>query len=198
MTVQKRQIKDIADLILGHSFRTAPGEQSDKFYKLIQVKDIDTSGELLVNQIENINHKFSRSVELVEPGDIIFCPREHKLVSALITSKFVNAIISAPLILIRVRCQQSIKPEYLRFYLNSAIARRDFHHLLMGSAILTLKKSDLGNFKVPVPSIEVQEAVSKLYQYSEQEQKIRERLMKLRKEELEQTLNHKIEQLLAV
>jgi hypothetical protein len=198
MTISKLPIKNIATLILGHSFRTSPGSQNGEGYKLIQVKDIDNSGELLINQFETINHKFSRAIELVEPGDIIFCPREHKLVSSLVTTRLTNAIISAPLILIRVHCQQSIKPEYLRFYLNSRVARKNFHHLLMGSAILTLKKSDLENFIVPIPSIEVQNAFSQLYQYSRQEKKIRERLTRLRQEELEQTLNHKIEKLLEV
>ncbi len=197
MTVLKMRIKDIADLILGHSFRTTPGDQGSESYKLIQVKDIDASGELLVNQVENINHKFSRSVELVKPSDIIFCPREHKLVAALVTSKLTNSIISAPLILIRVHCQSNIKPEYLRFYLNSGLARKEFHHLLIGSSILTLKKSDLENLEVPIPSIEVQEAFSKLYQDSEQERKIYEQLIKLRKEEIEQSLNYKIEELLS-
>ncbi len=198
MQVKKILIKDIANLILGHSFRTTPGKQGDKLYKLIQVKDIDIKGELLTNQIENINHKFSKSIELIEHGDIIFCPREHKLVSALVTTKLTNAVISAPLILIRVNCQQSILPEYLRFYLNSAIAKKQFHNRLMGSSILTLKKSDLENFEVPIPSLEMQQAFSKIYQYSEQERKIRETLLELRKQEVEQTLNHRMEELLTV
>jgi hypothetical protein len=199
MRVEKYQIKEIASLILGHTFRVNPeaGIEGDS-YKLVQVKDLDHDGAILLGQLETINYKFSRGVELVKPGDVIFCPREHKLVAALITEELDPTVVSAPLVLIRVHSREIVDPGYLRSYLNSAMARKQFQNLLSGSTILTINKTELADFEILIPSLEKQRIFAEMYFYSEQERKLREKLLELRSQERSNLINQSFRQLLEV
>jgi len=196
----KKQIKEIAAVILGHTFRASPEVHPDgKPYRLIQVKDIDHNGVLYFDQFEAINYKFSREVELVRAGDIIFCPREHKLVAALVDKAPQQAtIVSAPLIIIRTSSQELVNPGYLQSYLNSGLVKREFQNLLSGSFILAIKKTELADFDVLVPSLEKQEVFSRIYHYSEQARGMQEKLLELKSKERSSLINKSFKQLLGV
>jgi restriction endonuclease S subunit len=198
MMVPKKKIKDIAELILGHTFRVSPRgvNKSGDLFSLVQVRDISTNGELLLNQLETISHKFSKSIDLLERGDLIFCPREHKLVAALVGDEIHNTVISAPLILIRVHCQQTVKPEYLQLILNSNLIQRKLTQLLVGTSILTLQKSDLEEIELPIPPIDKQDLLARIYNYSKQERKLRDSLYELKNMEREAIVNQSLESLL--
>jgi len=198
MISKKRKIKEIAGLNLGHTFRVSPNiTKEEASFSLVQVKDVDINGNLLLGQLETINHKFSRTVDLLQKGDIIFCPRDHKLIAALVTIDLENTLISAPLILIRVHCQKTINPEYLQLYLNSKLIEKRLKSLLLGSSILTLQKSDLAEIEVPIPSIKEQELLSKIYSYSKLERKLRDNLYGLKNKERNAIVNKSLESLLA-
>jgi len=210
MRFQKYKLRDIADLNLGFSFRsslilsdqdtpTCTLKSAVELIKVIQLKNIDACGELIDDNLDQINFKPNRSNKSLEPikkGDIIFCPRGHKLVSVLIKKNWENTIISAPLIWLSIKCPDNVMPEYLHFYLNSSFAKKQYQNLLRGSTILTLKKTDLDELEILIPSPTTQKAFAESYQYFNQEKKLREKILELRKKLIEKTLNHKLEELI--
>jgi type I restriction enzyme M protein len=195
----KIKLKEIAHLSLGHTFRSATqtAEKQEGGFLLAQVKGINLDAELLFEQLEKIKHKFNKSIDLLRQGDLVLCPRDHKLVTALVDKEIPNLIISAPLILIRVNCELRVDPEYLQLILNSKLMQKNLKQLLVGTSVRTLQKNDLEEIEIPLPGIEEQKLFAQIYKHSKLERKLRNKLYKLRGLERETVINKSLESLLA-
>ena len=153
MKIIKSKIREITKVSLGHTFRKGVNVSFTGTTRLIQVKDITENGDLLGKQLDAIDYKFNRDIELVSKGDIVFCPREHKLIAVLIKEDLGAVVVSAPLILLRVIDRSKISPSFLQAYLNSPQVINQLKNLLMGSFIQTINKADFMEFEVIIPSL---------------------------------------------
>ena len=67
--------------------------------------------------------------------------------------------------------KETVRPEYLAIYLNSIEGQKQLIECATGAAIKAIRKNDLENISVAMPSAETQEKIIRLYHTSKKLQK---------------------------
>ncbi len=157
-----KHIKDIADVILGFTFRTTLEESSDGNIAVLQAKNI--SGKIIINEQDliKINMDKSRSSALARKNDVAISARGY-FKSAILRFCQQPTIAAGSTYLIRLRTPD-ILPEYLAVYLNSSLGQRQIKGRTTGVVINTLLKKDLEAIEVIIPDVKQQRKAITIYE----------------------------------
>ena len=132
----KKNIKSIAKIQAGYTFRTAlkTVEKGDNF--VVQARDI--SGGLYIddNELDKIDHQIIKSNSLVKKNDVIISVRG-KFRSGVYIGDLNNIIASSSVYILRL-FDKNIYPEYLSIFLNSNNGQKEISKSLTGGAIKTI------------------------------------------------------------
>lgn len=158
------RIYNIADISIGYSFREAIRQSSDQSaVPVIQAKNI-RKDDLYVGSddlifTENLGFKENA---FIQKNDVVIGSRG--VFRAGVVASEANTIASASVFILRVTNQTSLLPEYLAVYLNSTAGQRQLTKKLATGAIKSIRKRDLMEMVLPVPSVEQQQNIVNLYQ----------------------------------
>jgi len=173
----KKDLKDIAEVIAGYSFRTALRGKEDASLFVLQAKNILDGSTVDENNLDGIDFENYRSRAIVKKGDVVISSRgSFRAGSVSLESK--NIIAASSVYILRLK-KETVRPEYLAIYLNSIEGQKQLIESATGAAIKAIRKNDLENISVVVPSIEKQEKIVRLYYTSKKLQKALTRKMNL-------------------
>jgi len=163
-------LKNIADIIAGYTFRMALEPQIDGLMTVIQSKDVLDNLYINKDNLTKINLQKYQSKALVEENDVIISSRG-SFRTNVIKSNITNIIASSSVYILRLK-DRNIIPEYLAIYLNSVDGQKKIRNKITGSVIKTILRKDLENLKIPLPDKNMQNKIINLYKNNQAQQKL--------------------------
>ncbi len=165
----KKDLKVIAEVIAGYSFRTALQGKKDALLFVLQAKNIFDDGVVGEYNLDGIDFENYRSKAIVKKNDVVVSSRG-SFRAGLVKLENKNIIASSSVYIIRLK-NKNIKPEYLAIYLNSTEGQKQLVESSTGVTIKSIRKNDLENIKITLPDLEVQEKIIKIYDTNKKLQK---------------------------
>lgn len=177
-------LKEIANIRTGLVLSRKKAKLSDEvkmFYKQITLKSFSTSVRLQKDLFDEfISTEEIDSTYISRVGDIIVRLREPN-VAAYIDENSAGLVIPSLMSIVRLEDNQ-IDNEFLAYYLNSTVIKRELKENIKGTTIPMIKTKDLESLKVVLPSLEEQKRLVELLKLSEKESEMLEQLIKQKKQ----------------
>ena len=167
----KIKLKNIASIRSGFSFRARLETMETGLVAVIQMKDLTSANLVCCDELVKVDMDTPKEHHLVRPGDLIFRSRGLTSTSALLVDDPGVAVLSAPLLRIRI-ANNSILPEYLNWYISQPPAQSYFASCSSGTALKMISKQSLENLELFVPSIARQRLVVEMASLAAEEQRI--------------------------
>jgi restriction endonuclease S subunit len=153
----KRPISHIADIRFGYYSRT---EESEGI-PYLQVRQFDEYGMLNALPDEFVEPDQKSDQQLLKDGDVLFVGKGNRLFAWCYRESYGPYIASSIFFVLRTN-QEIIYPEYLTAVLNTPQTKAVFQQIGSGTNIFSIRKSELGAFEIPVPSLEKQQKIATL------------------------------------
>ncbi len=176
------KLMDCGSIRSGQSFRKAPIEDSQSQCFSIQTKDLLPIGCISqeLTPISTVNEKPKPNVEA---GDILILSRGVRFNAGLVRQLPGQSVALNMFYIFKPKSSE-LMPEFIVAYLNNPIIQERLKSFATGATIPHLKASDLGNVRIPVPSLQQQKAYVDLTDATIEEQAIFEKLFYLRRQQL--------------
>jgi hypothetical protein len=175
------RLRDVAKITTGYPFREKVLPEVGGDVTVVQIKDIDADAGLTLDrtlQLHGQDGRYDR--HLLERGDVLFQSRGSRHPVALVDVP-IRAIAALGLHVLRPD-QERVKPEYLVWYLNHPNAQAKFKDTARGSSVQFVSKGDLEEFKVPIPTLAIQEKIVATIRLCDHERKLSAQLVRLRQQ----------------
>ncbi|MBL7867158.1 MAG: restriction endonuclease subunit S [Flavobacterium lindanitolerans] len=168
----KKTISDIADIRFGVYSRT---EESEGI-PYLQVRQFDEYGILngLPDEFIELDHKSDQ--QLLKDGDVLFVGKGNRLFAWCYRETDGPYIASSIFFVLRPN-QNIIYPEYLSAVLNAPQTKAVFQQIGSGTNIFSIRKSELGAFEIPLPSLEKQKKIAALAELHQKEISLTQHLL---------------------
>lgn len=171
--MDNKNIKNIASVIAGYTFRTALKSHKNGLMSVVQAKDILGAFYIAKDNLSKIDLQEYQTRAMIEKNDIIISSRG-SFRASIIKNNMTNAIASSSVYILRVE-DKNILPEYLAIFLNSVDGQKKIKKKMTGSVIKTILRKDLENVKIPIPSKDIQNKIIDLYRNNQNQQKLLDR-----------------------
>lgn len=171
----KIELHQIAAVHLGYSFRSRIEAKGTGAVAVIQMKDLTADNCVDCSGLTQVDMALPKAHHVARPGDLIFRSRGATATSAILTDDPGVAVVSAPLLRIRVD-ERVLLPEYLNWFISQAPAQSYLASRATGSAPKMITKEALESLEVFIPSLERQRVIAGLAALAEEEQDLLRRL----------------------
>ena len=177
--MQRINIENIANVIIGYTFRGAILEHKEGALYVIQARNITDQLVLTEQFLTKTKLETSHTKAFAQDGDVVISARGSFKSAVLRSSK--KIIASSSVYLLRLKANSQILPEFLAISLNSSMGQKDIAQIATGAAIKLMLRKDLEEISMPVLPLSQQERVIALYQNIKQQQNLSERRNELHK-----------------
>ncbi|MEZ0484972.1 restriction endonuclease subunit S [Fibrella aquatica] len=149
------KLLDIAQVQFG--YYDTPSEHGEVYY--LQAKHFDDSGEF--NRFDDsfipLDEKSQKHI--LQPGDILLAGKGYRLFAWQYEGQPSPAVASTLFFVINVKNENQVLPTYLTTFLNLPKTQAYLKQLGAGTSIPSIRKNELGDLSVPVPSLPMQQNV---------------------------------------
>ena len=183
----RTELKSIAMVQMGYSFRTRLEQMEAGEIAVIQMKDLTDRNRVDCGGLMRIDMEKLGEHHLVRPGDLVFRSRGMVTTSAILTEDPGPAVVAAPLLRIRVM-HRNVLPEYLNWFINQRPAQAFLASHAKGTGQQMISKPALESLEVLVPSLDRQKAIAELAALGESEQNLMKNLAEKRHQYVSTTL----------
>ncbi|MCS6112582.1 restriction endonuclease subunit S [Clostridium botulinum] len=145
-------------------------EEKIPHYYLIQLKNIDENG-IIIEDFKNVDKNAVQLNHIIRENEVIFKAKSVNNAAAIIkeNDKF---IATFHFLILSLKSNDVLEPEYLCWYLNQKYAQAYFRKIGAGSVQPIITKQDLGGLKIKVPTIEKQHQIVNIYKSWIKEQQL--------------------------
>lgn len=175
-----KQLGQIANVRMGVPFRSRLEHAADGPIAVVQMKDIDDSDLLHVEDAVRMELADIKEHRLLQSGDLVFRSRGRTNSAALVSADIGPAVLAAPMLLIRPSSTH-VLPEYLRWYINLPATQALLSAQSEGTSVRMISKAALEALELPVPSIGRQQQIVELANLAATEQQLLDRIAQKRK-----------------
>lgn len=165
----KAELKQIASVHIGYSFRSRLEASRSGTVAVIQMKDLTDNNLVDCRGLALVEAEHPKDHHIVRPGDLVFRSRGLITTSAILRDDPGVAIVSAPLLRIRVK-GKTVLPEYLNWFISQAPAQSFLASRAIGTAQKMITKEALESLEVDIPSIQRQRMITELAALAAEEQ----------------------------
>ena len=169
------KLSQIARIFTGQTFRGRVNSSVNGEVAVIQMRDLDIDLGRIRNTAQKIELEKVNGKQLLMKGDVLFLVKGNNNIAVCFDKKY-KAIASSLFVIIRPKLEL-IRADYLAYVLNSKPIQITLSTLKSGAVVSNIKKSDLEEIDVPIPSKKVQKNIAKLYHLSNREKLIAKQLM---------------------
>ncbi|WP_244603359.1 restriction endonuclease subunit S [Methanococcoides sp. NM1] len=174
------EIKDIATIQMGYSFRSKLEASENGNIKVIQMKDLLDDNTVDCNGLMKIDMQTPKEQHFARKRDLLFRSRGQINTSAVILENPDDAIVASPLIRIRITNPETVLPEYLNWYISQTDAQRYLTSMQAGTSVNMIRSKQLEQMPVHIPSLSIQKSIVELTALSARERTILNTLAELR------------------
>lgn len=175
----KVELKDIASIQMGYSFRARLDSLASGTVAVIQMKDLTDQNRVDCSALARVDMEKPKEHHLAKPEDLIFRSRGLTSTSAILLDDPGIAVVAAPLLRIRVS-NHGILPEYLNWFIRQTPAQAFLTSHAKGTAQKMISKETLEGLEVFVPPLERQRTIVEITALAEKERHILENLAERR------------------
>jgi restriction endonuclease S subunit len=180
-------LKQIAILISGYTFRESIENVSNGDIFVIQGKNVGSNADILNSDgLVNISSKFLRNPSFLQYNDILIVARGSgpgSFRSAIFTSDTKNVMASSSVHIIRIT-DVTVLPKFLCLFLNSPEGQKAVSQIVTGgSYIQSILLKNLATLEIPIPSIHTQKIIVALH-----ENILKQKIIQKRKSDIQQTI----------
>ena len=186
--MNNKNIKDIASVIAGYTFRTALKPYKNGLMSVVQSKNIVDDLYVTKDSLTKIDLQEYQTKAIIKKNDIVISSRG-SFRASIIKGNTSNMIASSSIYILRIE-DKNILSEYLAIYLNTAEGQKKIKEKMTGSAIKTILRKDLENVKIPIPNKDIQNKIIDLYKNNQAQQKILARKKILINEIIENSISN--------
>jgi restriction endonuclease S subunit len=186
--IVKKDLKDIAEVIAGYSFRTALKGKEDASLFVLQAKNISDISSVNEENLDGIDFENYRSKAIVKKGDVVISSRG-SFRSGSVGLGIKDMIAASSVYILRPKTKNII-PYYLAIYLNSYDGQKQLTESATGAAIKAIRRNDLENITITIPDLEAQKKIVNLYLTGKVLQKKLKRKMELINSINEEAINN--------
>jgi restriction endonuclease S subunit len=178
-----KQMKDIANIRSGYTFRGKAEEYKNSGVQMLQIKDLNDTGIIDTSTLLEIKWDGALDKAVIEKGEIVIVAKGGTNRAAMMIGNG-TVIPSNQLMIIRV-LNQTVLPEYLCWWLNRSATQKTLRQQQMGTSIPSLSKQTLSRLTVPIPTTDMQQKIVELNRLQQQEKQVYEQLINNRDKMLE-------------
>ncbi|MCM1294488.1 MAG: restriction endonuclease subunit S [Muribaculaceae bacterium] len=179
--MQAKTLKQISSIKSGYAFRGAIVGNAVSGVRVIQPRDIITNNilDLVIRKTENC---FCGC--LLNPGDVLITNRG--TIRAMVFREKFKAIATSAVFILRV--SDVVLPEYLAVYINSEMGQHQIKMRQELSTVAALTVRQVAELVVPIPAMDVQEKLVRLYELQQRQKNLQNELIVLRDKIFNNTL----------
>jgi restriction endonuclease S subunit len=170
-------LKEIAQIQFG--YYEPPSEHGTIPY--LQVKHFDNNGRMTKEIDTFVEDTGKLNQYLLEEGDILFTSKGYRFQAIPFKKLNTPAVASSIFFIIRPN-RSKIVPGYLAAILNQPENLRHFQKSGAGSSIPSIRKSELADFKIPMPDLDTQRRIANVLDLFNKELELLDLMMKQKKE----------------
>lgn len=179
-----KKLKDVASFFFGNHI----SDLSKEGVKYLQVKNFDEYGNFLDNVEQFVSYDEIGKLGLLKEGDVLFVGKGMKFFAYKYEQSIGAAVASSIFYIIRVD-QSEILPDYLVCLLNHPKSMTYFNGVSAGSSIPSIRKSELGNFELTLPPLDMQAKIVDMYLLHKKELEILSQLKDKKQIRFNQIIN---------
>ncbi|QHS61068.1 restriction endonuclease subunit S [Chitinophaga agri] len=166
------QISELCDIRFG--FYSQPDTAGTVAY--LQARQFNDDGRQIAAPDEYIQLDEKVAAHILKDDDVLFVGKGNRLFAWCYKYEGQPAVASSIFFVLRPHTH-IIYPQYLAAILNTPLSKAAFSQIGGGTNILSIRKSELGAFEVPVPSMKQQKSIAALTQLYQQEIELTEQLI---------------------
>jgi len=151
-------LKNIGDVILGHTFRDAIAENEDGKFFVVQAKNVRSNGVVEDENFLQTDLAGTKINAFVKKNDVLLSNRG-TFRAGVFYGQQKNIVAASSLYIIRISNHKKCLPEYLTIFLNSLAGQTLLVGINRGTLIKSLPKKNLMDLHIPLPTITVQKTV---------------------------------------
>lgn len=183
----KHLIKHISKTQAGHPFREKIENYPDGDYRIIQIKDIGTNGELMTDELLQTRIEDVRPDFFIQRNDVLFTTRGLNRRACFVGEELLNTIFVAQIFALR-EISNEVNPAYLAWFINQRQAQEYLEANASGSHIQNIRKDVLEHLPVEIPSLEMQGKIVEVHNLALREKNLIERIQTKREQVIERVL----------
>lgn len=153
----------------------------------LQAKHFDENGELAEALYPDLSAESKIQKHLLKKGDVLFAAKGSKNFAAWYDNEDLPAVASTSFFVIRLH-DRNVLPGYLTWFLNNPSTQALLKGQARGSSIVSISKAVLSELEIPIPNIQKQELVLKIFKLRNKEKNLKQQVEKLREKEVQQLL----------
>ncbi len=162
-----------------------PIQKGDVVY--LQAKHFDKNGEIAEILYPDLDANSKTDKHLLKKDDVLFAAKGSKNFAAWYENDKIPAVASTSFFVIRLN-DKNILPRYLTWFLNHASTQIFLKGQARGSSIASISKAVLSELEIPIPDIQKQELILKIFKLRNKEKNIKQQIENLREKEIQNLL----------
>lgn len=170
--IKMASVASISDIRFG--LYTQPDPSGSTAY--LQARQFSEDGRLTSQADEFINLDKKAEPHLLKEGDVLFAGKGNRLFSWCYHQTDQPAVASSIFFVLRPD-ERVVYPQYLAAILNTPKSKASFQQIGAGTNIFSIRKSELGAFEIPLPSMQQQKRIAALTQLHQREIAVAQQLI---------------------
>lgn len=185
MSIVATRLVNLVQMMAGYPFRGAVPNDPDGPVRVVQMRDLSACG---VNWATTARASLGdvRNDYRLQPGDLLLVSRGERFHASLVDEQVAAgvAVCGPHLFRLRVTAPESLRPGFLAWQLNQPRLQLELDKVASGTAQRLIRKADLQELRIPLPSMAEQWHVLALQAAADRERVVLTRLVDLRAAEL--------------
>ena len=185
----------IADIRSGHPFRGTVKQYEDGDVHVVQVRDTEATGDINQNSMVKTKLSTKKQPDWLQNGDVLFVSKGAKHYSVIVENVLESTLCSPHFFVVRLKPEflHVVMPDFLCWQLNQQAAQRYFKATAEGSMYLSIRRQVLENVPIKVLKLEKQTQLAALHRCGVREQKVLQKLIENRQQQLDAIAIHALE-----
>ena len=167
----------IADFRTGYPFRGAIEPLEGGSVAVVQIKDISPSRVVNWDAVVRTELTGRRAPEWLVSGDILLVARGNRYYAVALDTVPDSAVCGPHLYHLRLKDSVGILPQFLAWQINQPPIQRLLGQAAEGSNQLSIRRAELENLPITVPTLAVQEHIVQLFEVAERERELLSQLV---------------------
>jgi restriction endonuclease S subunit len=153
----------------------------------LQAKHFDVNGEISEILYPDLESSSKIEKHLLKKGDVLFAAKGSKNFAAWYENDEMPAVASTSFFVVRL-IDDNVLPGYLTWFLKHPTTQNLIKGQAKGSSIASISKAVLSELEIPIPSIQKQELILRIFKLRNKERNLKYQIENLREIEIQNLL----------